>query len=61
MLAWSVNEPGRIKELLSLGIAGIITDVPEVAIKVREGLTNHPEYVRQREAIIRKQEQDDHL
>lgn len=61
MLAWSVNEPGRIKELLSLGIAGIITDVLEVAIKVREGLTNHPEYVRQREAIIRKQEQDDHL
>ena len=38
LIAWTVNEPGRIKELLTLGIAGIITDVPDVAIKVRDEL-----------------------
>ncbi|MCK5645385.1 MAG: hypothetical protein KAH97_01315 [Anaerolineales bacterium] len=36
LIAWTVNEPGRIKELLTLGIAGIITDVPDIAIKIRE-------------------------
>jgi len=35
LIAWTVNEPERIKELLTLGIAGIITDVPDVAIKIR--------------------------
>lgn len=39
LIAWTVNEPGRIKELLTLGIAGIITDVPDVAIRIREELT----------------------
>lgn len=39
LIAWTVNEPRRIKELLTLGIAGIITDVPDIAIKIREELT----------------------
>jgi glycerophosphoryl diester phosphodiesterase len=34
--AWTVNDELRIKELLTLGITGIITDVPDVAIQVRD-------------------------
>jgi glycerophosphoryl diester phosphodiesterase len=36
--AWTVNDELRIKELLTLGITGIITDVPDVAIQVRDDL-----------------------
>lgn len=32
---WTVNEKARIRELLRMGIAGIITDVPDVAMDVR--------------------------
>jgi glycerophosphoryl diester phosphodiesterase len=34
--AWTVNDESRMKELLTFGITGIITDVPDVAIKVRD-------------------------
>ena len=33
---WTVNEETRMKELLATEITGIITDVPDVAIKVRD-------------------------
>jgi glycerophosphoryl diester phosphodiesterase len=32
---WTVNDENRMRELLTSGIAGIITDVPDVAIRVR--------------------------
>ena len=37
--AWTVNDENRMKELLTLGIAGIITDVPDVAIRIRDEYT----------------------
>lgn len=38
-IAWTVNHSGRMRELLTIGIAGIITDVPDVALTVRAKLS----------------------
>lgn len=32
---WTVNNEVRMRELLTMGIAGIITDVPDLAVRVR--------------------------
>ena len=37
--AWTINNENRMKELLVLGITGIITDVPDVAIRIRDEYT----------------------
>lgn len=34
--AWTVNQPGRVAELINLGVDGIITDDPEMAIQVKD-------------------------
>ncbi|WP_436793254.1 glycerophosphodiester phosphodiesterase [Actinospongicola halichondriae] len=35
--AWTVNEPDVIAQLASLGIDGIVTDVPDVAVETLDG------------------------
>ncbi len=37
--AWTINNENRMRELLTLGITGIITDVPDVAIRIRDEYT----------------------
>lgn len=34
---WTVNDPDRMRQLAELGVAGIITDVPDVARQVVDG------------------------
>jgi glycerophosphoryl diester phosphodiesterase len=34
--AWTINDENRMRQLLTFGIAGIITDVPDVAIRIRD-------------------------
>lgn len=36
--AWTVNEPERIQSLLEMGVDGVITDTPDLAIRVRQGV-----------------------
>lgn len=37
---WTCNDPDRIRELLSWGVDGICTDVPDVAHDIRAGLAS---------------------
>ncbi|MCJ7513506.1 MAG: hypothetical protein MUO23_11115 [Anaerolineales bacterium] len=34
---WTVNDPARIRELLDWGVDGVITDVPDLALRARDG------------------------
>lgn len=40
VIIWTVNDPGRLRELLRQGVAGVITDDPEMAARERDTL--HP-------------------
>jgi glycerophosphoryl diester phosphodiesterase len=33
---WTVNEEDQIRELVSMGVDGVITDVPDIALEVVE-------------------------
>jgi glycerophosphoryl diester phosphodiesterase len=35
IIVWTVNNEARMRQLLTMGIAGIITDVPDIAARVR--------------------------
>lgn len=35
--AWTVDDPGRIAELVALGVDGIVTNVPDVAVALLRG------------------------
>jgi glycerophosphoryl diester phosphodiesterase len=35
---WTVNDPDRMKKLLSWGVDGIITDFPDLAVRARDNL-----------------------
>jgi len=38
VLCWTVNEPAEIREMVSLGVDGIITDRPELALQTLDAL-----------------------
>ena len=38
VMTWTVNDPHRFKELIHMGVDGIITDYPEDLLKLRQGL-----------------------
>ena len=33
---WTVNDANRIRRLLEWGVDGVITDIPDVALRVRD-------------------------
>ncbi len=37
VVPWTVNDPAGMRELVGMGVDGIITDVPEIALDLRDG------------------------
>jgi len=33
---WTVNDPARMRELIQAGVSGIITDRPDLLLRLRE-------------------------
>ncbi|MBW2269211.1 MAG: glycerophosphodiester phosphodiesterase [Deltaproteobacteria bacterium] len=42
VVPWTVNEPERMRQLIALGVDGIITDYPDRLIEVLQGLAGSP-------------------
>ena len=38
VVVWTVNEPGRLRDLLQAGVAGLISDFPAMAARERRAL-----------------------